>query len=175
MPFKDKEKAKEYQARWYQKNRQQKLEAAKKYREDNPEKVAAAKKRCYERTKDDPLFKAKVRNYQKKRREDEKERVKAIEKRCYEKNKKKRMAAQRLIQYTPQRQARQRVQLRIRQGKIPPAKDMLCCACGKQANEYHHVSYEKSKWEYVSAYCHQCHKNLNDYANLGPIPDENAH
>lgn len=45
------DKVKESSRRYHAENRDVHLIAAKVYRESNPEKVAAAKKRCYERTK----------------------------------------------------------------------------------------------------------------------------
>lgn len=44
MPFKDKNKAKEYRREWYQKNKKRELAQSKKYKEDNRELIKAKNK-----------------------------------------------------------------------------------------------------------------------------------
>lgn len=53
----------------------------------------------------------------------------------------------------------------VRQGKLIPAKSLKCCACDKQAQGYHHVSYHPDDHLNVVPLCKSCH-NKADRGNL---------
>lgn len=55
--------------------------------------------------------------------------------------------------------ARQAVNNAIRDGKLERAATKTCADCGKDAEQYHHESYEKSKYLDVVALCRSCHSN----------------
>lgn len=54
--------------------------------------------------------------------------------------------------------ARSRIDLDIRNGRRPPARDLACVDCGKQAAHYDHArGYEPPNDGYVEPVCHRCH------------------
>jgi len=48
----------------------------------------------------------------------------------------------------------------IRDGKLLPALHYWC-SCGKQAEQYHHWSYEPEHWFDVIPVCHKCHVHIH--------------
>ena len=51
-----------------------------------------------------------------------------------------------------------KVNCTIRDGKMPPARDLPCAHCGSQAAQYHHhLGYEREHWLDVIPLCQDCH------------------
>lgn len=57
--------------------------------------------------------------------------------------------------------ARQSVNYAVHTGKLQPIKSCTCQICGKQAEEYHHWSYEPEHWLDVIPLCQPCHTKLH--------------
>ena len=159
MPHKNPSVAKVFFQANYQKNRAKKLAYSKQYRILNPERVAAAKRRCYERIKDNTEFKERRAAYHRRRRAEHYETVKAIEKRSYEKNKERILAYNRSIARTPKRIARDRLNAAVKMGKLPKVTSLMCCSCEEPATSYHHhLGYKEEHWLDVLPMCDFCHR-----------------
>lgn len=52
-----------------------------------------------------------------------------------------------------------KLQWAIESGKMPPAKELICEACGKAAQDYHHPDYSKPLE--VVPLCKSCHRRLH--------------
>lgn len=59
-------------------------------------------------------------------------------------------------------QAHKAVQNAIKRGDLSPVNTQICIDCGKQAEHYHHQSYNKRDWLKVIPLCIQCHKNRHN-------------
>lgn len=59
-----------------------------------------------------------------------------------------------------QTKARATVSQAVYTNKLPRASTYIC-KCGKQAQEYHHWSYEKEHWLDVIPLCVQCHADIH--------------
>ena len=162
MPFNDPEELKAYRRAYYLKNKARLDTQVAKYRKESPEKVAAAKKRCYDRVKEDPEFKAVRSAYGKKRRQKDWGHVREIERRSYFKHRARRLEYQKVNSKGIKRKAREALTNAIHTGKIERATKFKCAKCGNSANEYHHhKGYEKEQWLEVMPICYQCHKDIH--------------
>lgn len=56
--------------------------------------------------------------------------------------------------------ARNAVHRAVKRGLLPDPRTLLC-SCGKQADQYHHESYDKEHWLDVTAKCTYCHGNIH--------------
>ncbi len=60
----------------------------------------------------------------------------------------------------------------VKLGKLPPARNLICCQCGAQAEQYHHWSYAPEHWLDVIPVCVKCHreihKQLREQAKVQP-------
>jgi hypothetical protein len=64
--------------------------------------------------------------------------------------------------YTFQRKARWVISNSIKAGIIPPAKNLKCGICGKEAKHYHHHhGYSQEHWFDVIALCIECHTSVH--------------
>ncbi len=161
MPIKDPKKLAAYKREHYLKNREKYLARSRAYREQFPERAAAAKKRCYDRVKDDPDFKKKMSDYGKGRRSEDWDHVRGIERRSYYKHRPARLAYQKAHSKTAERKAREAVNREIREGRLARASEFGCSECGKPAREYHHLDYSPEKWLDVVPVCPTCHKAIH--------------
>ena len=59
------------------------------------------------------------------------------------------------------RLAKATVQQAIRHGKLLPVSGCKCAKCGKQAEHYHHWSYERQHWLDVVPVCAKCHTAIH--------------
>lgn len=73
------------------------------------------------------------------------------------------VAIQRNREYRAKHKDRVRVALKlqwaIQSGKMPPAKELTCKACGKPAQDYHHPDYSKPLE--VVPLCKSCHRRIH--------------
>lgn len=83
MPFADPIKAKDYQKKWYEENKDKFKEYGKKYYKENREKVLECKRKWREENKDE------IKEYNKRYNEENKEYNKEYQQRYYEENKDK--------------------------------------------------------------------------------------
>lgn len=72
---------------------------------------------------------------------------------------------ERCRQYKAQNQdkveAQQAVRIEVRKGNMPKASECVCKACGSQASQYHHSSYESEDWLNVVPLCNSCHVRVH--------------
>lgn len=61
--------------------------------------------------------------------------------------------------------AQMKVRIEIRAGRMPPVNELPCARCGKQAEEYHHWSYEQEHWLDVIPLCTKCHIQVHRKAS----------
>ena len=59
--------------------------------------------------------------------------------------------------YPDRRKAKTAINNAVRLGKVPRVEGLLCRDCGKQAEQYHHESYEPDQWLVVVPLCRLCH------------------
>ena len=84
------------------------------------------------------------------------EKYKQIKKRYFQTDKGK-QARKRYDKNNPKKKkARDEISSAIRAGKLLSAHHYWC-ACGKQAEQYHHESYEPDQWLVVVPLCRLCH------------------
>lgn len=55
----------------------------------------------------------------------------------------------------------------VRLGKLPRASTYTCVECGQPAHEYHHESYERSRWLDVKPVCRLCHRQMHARKQAG--------
>lgn len=60
--------------------------------------------------------------------------------------------------WADQEAARRAVRAAVASGAMPPVRNVQCADCGRQAQEYHHASYERDRWLDVTPLCIDCHK-----------------
>lgn len=53
------------------------------------------------------------------------------------------------------------VNRKVAAGELPAPKTLTCQKCGKQAQDYHHPSYERQHWLFVVPLCRSCHKLIH--------------
>lgn len=58
--------------------------------------------------------------------------------------------------------ARKTVSAAVRSHKLPQVSTCKCEMCGKQAQTYHHWSYEPEHWLHVIPLCIKCHKKVHN-------------
>lgn len=61
--------------------------------------------------------------------------------------------------------ARKAVQIAVASGKIQPISECFCSQCGKQAQHYHHWSYNVDHWLDVTPLCAKCHMKTHKSEN----------
>lgn len=65
--------------------------------------------------------------------------------------------------YPLKRKAQSCIHSVVSDGKIPPAKDLICKECGNSAKEYHHhLGYEREHWMDVIPLCKKCHRDRHN-------------
>lgn len=65
-------------------------------------------------------------------------------------------------EYITKRRAGEKVRYLVKKGAIPPAKDLACRQCGKQADHYHHHNgYDDAHLTDVIPLCALCHKSVH--------------
>src|SRR5713226_6154007 len=58
------------------------------------------------------------------------------------------------------KQAQSFISNQVRDGKIPPAKELVCVDCGASAHDYdHYLGYENEHYKDVQPVCVSCHKS----------------
>jgi len=73
----------------------------------------------------------------------------------------KKYHARRRRLYPERIKAKDAVHNAIRDGRLTPVGELPCCGCGKQAEHYHHESYEPEHRLDVIPFCESCHKFLH--------------
>ena len=68
---------------------------------------------------------------------------------------------QMLARHRNQLRARCSLAYAVRSGKLPRPASLKCSKCGKQAQQYHHWSYERLHWRDVISLCRKCHFQLH--------------
>jgi hypothetical protein len=63
--------------------------------------------------------------------------------------------------YPEKNKARNSVAGAIKNGKLLPVIECTCSMCEKQAEDYHHWTYEQEHWLDVIPLCRQCHNKLH--------------
>lgn len=77
------------------------------------------------------------------------------------KEKKRLKAANYRLNHPEKERARKAVSTAVRFEKLPRIKTLSCLHCGKQANTYHHHSYEPEYWLDVIPLCRKCHTKVH--------------
>jgi hypothetical protein len=74
-----------------------------------------------------------------------------------------REAAARMRAKYPERiSARKRIAQLVADGKMPPARDLVCQQCDRPATEYHHhLGYDVEHWLDVVPLCRSCHEKAD--------------
>ncbi len=71
--------------------------------------------------------------------------------------------------WTLRQQAHAAVHKAVKLGILMPVKSCVCIRCGRQAQAYHHVSYEEVDWLNVTPLCHSCHSKVH-YEQRDALP-----
>ncbi len=100
-----------------------------------------------------PEIKSRVNSGKRKRRQENPEKYRAESRAYY---------AELMIVSPEKRKAREAIGHAIRWQHFPKATEFTCKYCPSQAEEYHHPSYEESKWLEVEPVCKMCHASVHN-------------
>ncbi len=129
-------------------------EYSRRYRETHKTEIKLHKKAYTE------AHKAEKKAYSKAWRETHKEETKAYRQRPEVKQR----ANKYYLSHPDEVKAKDVVHYAVRKGKLPRASTKTCArvGCGKQAEHYHHPSYEKQHRLDVLPMCRACHRETHE-------------
>lgn len=133
-----------YNKDWRSKNKEHVLGYGRAYYADNKERVLEYSKTYYDDNKDRILERVKQYNQTESGKSRSKQR-----KKVYGEN-------------NPQKiKAKSAVNRAVRTGRLKSINDCDCQVCGKQAQHYHHWSYDRIHWLHVIPLCVKCHVKIH--------------